>query len=177
MNYWFIVILVMNISKKTFHKWSCKCSSNISPAVLSRFWLSCAESTNWNWGLFSKCHAVCDFGSLGVHPWSFMCTLFLQWLQSWGSSGTLLVLTRKAAFYFSDPFHLALQEKTNAFGNSILCCENTRKTCTPKVSLQGKRAENNAGCYSNGRYKILGYFVEYDQFLVITGRPNHQNKI
>lgn len=48
------------------------------------------------------------------------------------------------------PPSLTEKNKKNAFGDSILYCENSRKTCTPKVSLLGNREENNAGCYSGG---------------------------
>lgn len=173
----------MNILKKTFHKWSCKCPSNISPAVLSRglrFWLSCAGSTNWNWGLFSKCHVVCDFGSLGVHPWSFMCTLFLQWLQSWGSSGNLS-LDQKNCFLLFRPISPSLTGKDKCIWEFNPMLWEQQENMYPKGILTGK--ESRKQCWllqwwqCNGRYKILGYVVEYDQFLVIIGRPNHQNEI
>lgn len=51
----------------------------------------------------------------------------------------------------------------------------------PEVILTGK--ESGKQCWLlqwwqwNGRHKLLGCFVEYDKFLVIISRPNHQNKI
>lgn len=70
--YWLIATLIMNISKRDFHRWSCKCPSNVSSAVLSRdlgFPLSGAEGTSWNWVSFSNvmeeaCFWLYQLGSL-----------------------------------------------------------------------------------------------------------------
>lgn len=47
---------------------------------------------------------------------------------------------QKSCFLLVRPIPPSLTEndKRNAFGISILYCENSRKTCTPEVSLQGK---------------------------------------
>lgn len=93
-----------------------------------------------------------DFGNFSVHPWSFMWHIVLAMaavmIFFWQSLG----LDQKSCFLFFRPMspNLTEKDKRNAFGNSILCCENSSKTCIPKVSWQEKRVENSAGCYSGG---------------------------
>lgn len=156
----------MNTSKKNFHRWSCKCPSNISPAVLSRglrFWLSCAESTNWNWGVFSKCDIRCvsDFGSLGVHSWSFMWRTVLamaavmRWF--WQSLG----LGQKSHFLLVRPISPSVTEKIkrNAFGDSILYCENSQENMYPRGILTGK--ESRKQCWLLQWWQCNGRDTKY----------------